>query len=387
MKIAFLTTQEVTGSTVVGRVLPLARELAKEHEVTVLVHKSSSTNPKTPLKTSDVDVQCLTFGRDPFIRTASGKRRLKGITLVGRLKLNAALAAVELFRIKPDVIVITKSLPESVLAAWFAKLIFLPKATFILDVDDFELTANELSSPLQRAAVHWAQRAGAHIAQHIVAATPFLQDYFMQLAPSKSVSMIPTGIHDAINVGLFTGPPTLLYIGSVSGSSGHRVDMLPDILEQVRRHVPDTVLVIAGGGDDQAKLKILFAERGLTDAVVWAGHFSLEDIPSLLSRVHVILDPIDSSITNRAKSSFRVMIAAAAAMPVVTSNIGIRSQLVPAESHSQFFADPSNPESYAEKAVKLLRAPLAPSARDALKQHGIRYTWKVLARQYIAILK
>ena len=166
MMITFVTTQTLAGSTVIGRVLPLARELAKDHEVHVLVHGKVPEN-------SDDQVHFHATGQDPFTRTSAGKKRLQGIALVLRLTWNAIQSALTLSSLKPDVIIITKSLPENVLGTWLAKLIAAPKKV-ILDVDDFELTANVTTSLIQRAAIHWAERTGAKLADQIVTATPFL---------------------------------------------------------------------------------------------------------------------------------------------------------------------------------------------------------------------
>lgn len=181
MTIAFVTTQTLQGSTVIGRVLPLAKELAKNHEVTILGHGDGPENWHNS-------------GQDPFRRTPAGKKRLSGLALVWRLKLNAFIAALKLIQLKPDVIIIVKSLPENVFAVRLATLFYNPKKT-ILDVDDFELTANALSSIWQRAAVHWAERAGARLADQIVTASPFLSDHFEQLTRGKKpITMIPTGL-------------------------------------------------------------------------------------------------------------------------------------------------------------------------------------------------
>lgn len=378
MKIAFLTTQTLTGSTVVGRVLPLAREMSKKHEIHILVHEGDQVQAGTLIQFHEV-------GKDPFIRTASGKKRLKGIALIGRLKLNAFQAAAQLFHIQPDVVIIEKSLPENVLAAWIAKIIFIPRARWILDVDDFELTSNKLSSPLQRAAIHWAQRAGAKIASQIVTVTPFLEDYFRQLAPHTPATLIPTGINLPNNSAAPPKQPTLLYAGSISLASGHRVDLLPAILKQVQKELPDTRLIMAGSGDDITKLKQMFTNGGLTDFVTWKGRYQPEDIRHLLDDSTVVIDPVDGSTTNRAKSSFRVAAAVAGGRPVVTSNIGIRAQLVPKALHDRFFADAANAGAYAEKIVVLLKTPLTQKEQDTLKQHAMRYTWDVLTKQYLIL--
>src|SRR3989344_631753 len=68
MRLAFITTQTPTGSTNIGRIFPLARELAQNHEVHVLVHRGQQ-KPVTE------NFKIHVTGRDPFARTATGKKR------------------------------------------------------------------------------------------------------------------------------------------------------------------------------------------------------------------------------------------------------------------------------------------------------------------------
>lgn len=378
-RIAFVTTQALEGSTVVGRVLPLASELAKNHEVHVLVHASSRSVP------GGLSVHVV--GRDPFERTEDGKKRLSGLRLIARLLLNVLRTFFTLLKIRPSVVVIVKSLPQNVLAVLLWRLLN-PKARIVLDVDDFELTANALSSILQRAAVHWAERQGARQAHAIIAASPFLQDHFEQLTSGKKrVGLIPTGIREDLRETVRTAAKSgtashLLYVGSISVASGHRVDLLPAILTAVRKERPETTLTIAGSGDDIALLKQEFQALKLETAVTWTGRFSLADIPLLLKDAPLLLDPIDGSIVSRAKSSFRVLLAAAAGLPIVTSNIGIRPQLLPEQFHSRFFAEAANIDSYAQRITALLTQPLTAEEARLLSDHAMQYTWKNLSKLY-----
>ncbi|PIT98560.1 MAG: hypothetical protein COT71_00075 [Candidatus Andersenbacteria bacterium CG10_big_fil_rev_8_21_14_0_10_54_11] len=404
MRLAIITPQSVIGSTNVGRIFPLAAELAKQHTVHVLVHKSTQPKP-------EVNFTVHLAGRDPFTKTDSGKKRLAGVTLVARLKVNIILTVWLLLRLNPDLIIISKSLPESVAAAWLYSLVNR-HVKFILDVDDFELTANNLTSLTQRAAVHWAERAGAKLADKIITATPFLSDHFEQLANDrKEIAMIPTGVADSgttagirpeiphtpkslprsegiqnpQQLNLQTGH-RILYLGSVSIASGHRIDLLPDILTAVRNSIPDAHLCIAGSGDDVKKIKAAFAARNLAAAVSWHGRFVSSEVPELLRLTNVVVDPVDMSITNRAKSSYRAALATAAGLPVVTSDIGIRPFLLPDELHRRCFADPADATSYAEKIINFLHQPLTADEQTRLRQHARTYTWSRLARTYGKLL-
>ncbi len=380
-RIAFLTTLQASASTVTGRVLPLAEELAKSHEVHVFVMEGTVPPPSS--------VHIHTAGKEPFTRTPQGKIRLRGLPLVGRMLVNAIAIGRAARAIKPDVIVMVKPLPQNVLATRLARL-GLPVGQagnspfIIVDNDDFELTANHLTSIWQRAIIHWSERSAARIGNAFTVATPFLLDIWQQLTASKKeVIVIPTGITYQGHVP--EGRPTLLYLGSISQSSGHRVDLLPDIASRVQAAFPDLAIHIAGSGDDQAALEKEFAAQNI-HYVTFSGRFNAEKVNEILTQRTILIDPIDGSITNRAKSSYRAMVAVAAGLPIVTSNIGIRSQVVPPAFHERFFAKPADTEDYAEKIRSLLATPLTPVEQAMLKSHSQQYTWHTLSTRFTKLI-
>jgi glycosyltransferase involved in cell wall biosynthesis len=380
MKIVFLTTQSSVQSTLVGRVVPLAKQfITMGHTTLLLVHREKDSKKKGQDSLEGVPVRIT--GVNPFSRSVGGKKRSKGFYLLWTMKINAWRAAWALVTERPDVIVLVKPLPENTLAAVLARP-FLWNTKIVLDVDDFELFANNLSSLMERAAIHASERVATAISSHIVVATPFLYDHIHQMvAGKKDITLIPTGL-DLIPSSLHDPLHAMAYIGSLSVSSGHRVDLLPEILSAVRKHVPDATLLLAGSGDDEAMVRKQFEALGVSDAVTYVGRFSLQDIPSILAKTDVLLDPIDSSIVSRAKSSFRTALALVAGVPVVTSNIGIRTELIPKELHKNLFALPQDAASYAERISALLTAPLSGADRVRMIDQSKKYTWKHLGKKY-----
>lgn len=378
MKLAFIATQSSTGSTVRGRIIPLAQELTShhKHDVHLLLHGTKTDIP---------DLKTHQIGEDPFQKTASGKIRLHGFSLFLRLLQNVFLAVKALLIIQPETIIIVKPLPENVLAVWLTTWFFRPKK-IVLDVDDFELTANVVTSLLQRAVIHLAQRVAVKLANSIVVATPFLADYETALvSDKKSVLLIPTGL--SFDVNLAQSPhPRIVYIGSLSQSSGHRVDLLPEIFFLVKKTVPNAQLVIIGDGDDKQKLSHDLQEKGVQADTIPTGPFELKNLAPLIFSSDVLVDPIDASVTNRAKSSFRVALALACGLPIVTSNVGIRAQLIPRQLHTMFFATPGDVNSYANKISALLQKPLTAEDQLLLKESAKQYTWEALAEKYNTLL-
>lgn len=378
MKISFATTQSGRGSTMIGRILPLAAELSEQHDVHVL-----GLNEILVPTTAKYKVRVV--GREPFLRTSKGKRRLGGFRLILNMLLTALRTAWTLYRLRPDVTIIVKTLPSNVLGVYLAK-IGLRRMKVVVDTDDFELTANTLTSLSQRAAIHWSERTAIKLSNGIVAASPFLADHMHQLSGlRKEARLIPTGFTGSYNWPVSTiSPqrPRLLYIGSISYSSGHRVDLLPAIVDQLVKLRGEVHVRIAGDGDDVMHLKSAFEDLGLGESVEWTGRFKASDLVSLVAGVDVIIDPIDSSVTQRAKSSFRVALALEAAIAVVTSNVGIRPYVLPSELHERFFADPEDVSSYVSVIMDLLVNPLSQSEQRLMQQAAVRNTWKHLAREY-----
>lgn len=376
MNIAFVTTQSPLQSTLIGRVSPLAKEFqSMGHTVTILGH-SEDGSPTEPGMTF------IVTGANPFSRTNTGKSRKRGIALIFAMKINALRAAWRLLILRPDVIIIVKPLPENTLAVFLAKL-FLWKTKIVLDTDDFELLANKLSSLTERAAIHGSERVAAKLASHVIVATPFLLDHMKQLTGGrKKVTLIPTGLNPPASGENSPSSSIILYIGSISSSSGHRVDLLPEILLLVRKEIPTASMNIAGSGDDEHLLQVAFRAKGLSEYVHWLGRFDANNASEIAYNSSVLVDPIDSSIENRAKSSFRAALALACGVPIVSSNIGIRTMLIPDSLHDRFFATPQDAASYAKHIIAILKNPLSETERSALLSRSREYTWQNLAKQY-----
>lgn len=378
MKILFATTQTLRGSTVLGRILPLAQELKKQHEIHLLVLEDKEV--QTP-----ADIHIRHVGQEPFTRTPHGKIRLSGLSLIWHQITAICRTAGTIWEIRPDVIVIVKPLPANTFGVWLGNLFHTPKK-IILDVDDFELTANHLSSIWQRAVVHASERTGASLANAITVASPFLEDHMRQLAQTTPVILLPTGLSLSVTNLQSEPQPRLAYIGSISTGSGHMVDMLPEILQTLHPAYPSLRLHMVGDGDDVEKLKGEFQNKGVAEQVVWHGRFSPATVTKHLTAHTILIDPINDAVVNRAKSSSRTTLALALSLPIVTSNIGIRSLMIPEDMHKRFFAAPGNAKEYSQRIEQILKQPLNSQEQDLLKTSSRRYTWDVLSKEFLNLL-
>lgn len=380
MKIAFVTAHSPQTSTITGRIQPLAAELKAQAEVTIYCMAQSSAPASEP------GLKFVYTGKEPFNRTQSGKQRLTGLSLVMRMLHNTWLTFRQLLADKPDIVIISKPLPQNTLACALARLFYTPRR-IVLDCDDYELQANVLTSLMQRAAIHASERLACHISGVLVAATPFLHDHLAYLTSNKkTVHLIPTG-HNLVIPSLPEGETQIVYAGSLSVSSGHRVDMLIDIMKAIVAAHPAVKLSVAGSGDDATMLKEMARQANLEHAIIWHGQFTASSLLALLNQHTILIDPVDSSIVARSKSSFRCMLALAAGLPVVTSNVGIRTSLIPRALQPRFFASPGDTGSYIQQIQNLLKQPLTSAEKNLLQNEAGKYLWSTLAASYRTILK
>lgn len=385
-RIACVCPLSPNASTVVGRLIPLTQAWQNKLGHTVQLFL---LQPRHAAQSPSANVTLT--GKEPFTRTKQGKIRLTGIPLIINMFLTALHTTIALTHFKPNIVIIAKPLPTNVFAVYLWSLItrFRSKPTrIILDVDDFELTANHLSSLLQRFAIHWSERTASQLADYIIVSSPFLQDHFQQLTNyHKPCEIIVTGLNvTSISQTQLTAIPEnrIAYLGSLSISSGHRVDLLPEILKQIKQQQPNIKLLLAGDGDDTASLIQQFNAKGLSNQLILHGRFKLSELSQLLTSTTILIDPIDSSIVNRAKSSFRCALATTLGLACVTSDIGVRSFLIPTNLHDRVFARPNDPKAYAKKIIELLNNPLTQTERNTLQQHANVFDWQLLANQYIS---
>jgi glycosyltransferase involved in cell wall biosynthesis len=108
-------------------------------------------------------------------------------------------------------------------------------------------------------------------------------------------------------------PIRLLSVGRLSAEKG--LDLLLRAVAELSRDHPQIELVIAGTGPEEAALRRLGAELGLTDKVRYAGYVS--DMPSLYAGADLV---VQSSLTEGLPNV--ILEAAYLGVPVVATDVG-----------------------------------------------------------------
>lgn len=138
----------------------------------------------------------------------------------------------------------------------------------------------------------------------------------------------------------------ILFLGEIGERKG--CFLMPDILEQIKRSCPDARLVMAGGGQI-TQAKKAFAEKGLSDSVIFPGWVEREKKQKLLKESEAFLFP-----TYYEGMPMAVLEAMSYGMGIVTTNVGgIPRLIIPGQTG--YLEAPGDIEKMAEDAVHLLQ--------------------------------
>ncbi len=390
MRVVFVAALPPERSSVIGRILPLGAAVqAANHSVEVL---SLSGNDRPPFArtTERLGVRVRLVG--PSLRATSTKTPSVHDTWyryrAGRNALTQALR-----NTRADVIILTKpQLQNAPPVLAYARRNGVP---LILDADDLEGAASRFP-PVVRWYAERLEKASARAAEIVTACSPFLVHYFQEQSPKTRVEFLPTGID------IPTVPPSrlrerlalpsdariILYVGSLSIASGHRVDLLLKAFTRLAdRTIGKTHLVIAGDGIDEGSLRRDAAQSVARDRIHFLGRFTPPEDTALARDVDLLVDPVDATPTNEAKSSHRTMLGLMIGTPIVTGNVGIRPSLVPPALHGECLYNPASEETLDRALIRGLE----PAFRENFRKHAAglseQWTWKVLGTSFVRIVE
>jgi glycosyltransferase involved in cell wall biosynthesis len=122
-------------------------------------------------------------------------------------------------------------------------------------------------------------------------------------------------------LGLKPGNKAIVYMGSFFYFSG-----LPEFIEQfAERAEPSMRLVLIGGGEQEAKLRRLVNEKGLSGQVIFTGFVSFQDLPKYLAAADIAINTMNQSLVSNAAFPNKVIQYMASGLPVVSTELdGLR---------------------------------------------------------------
>lgn len=380
LRVTFLATLPLNSSTIIGRTIPLAKELKKRGHLVNII-----TLGKIIDTTEDTSIPSVVAG--PTFRNNDGKPnvfKLLSRYFAAKKGLNVAVK-----KQGQDVIVLVKAHPQN-----FAAIKNLPTA-IVLDSDDDESHSSR-SNFVERT---WLKRINKNAAKKstlITACSPFLVEQYKKICPNKTIEFIPTAIPEAVATTpinlrrYFDLPPEsqiVLYLGSLAISSGHRVDQLLNAWNELSSSNLKLHLILAGDGIDTEKIRAQAKQLSNNNRIHFFGRFDSENSEDFARQANLLIDPIDKSIANQAKSSSRTMLSLKSGTPIITANVGIRKILLPTSIHHWALYEPDSQETL----VKCIKYGLTDEAKniftESTKNLWQQWTWEVIGAKFSSLLE
>jgi glycosyltransferase involved in cell wall biosynthesis len=288
-----------------------------------------------------------------------------------------------------------KPQPVNGLAALIAVRL-LRRRPFYVDCDDDEVRGNRLPAAWQRAVFGFWQWLLPRLAAGATVNTRHLAAELAR-AGVAPITVVPNGV----DVAGFRPPPpgqlaalraalglrgrrVVAYAGTLA-LQNHPVDLLLDAFARIADELPDTDLLLIGGGEDLPLLQARAAQRGLRDRLYFTGQVPHAAVPAFLALADLSVDPVRDDPVARARSPLKLFESMAIGVPVITGDVGDRAELLNGGSAGAL-VPPDDPAALADMIAQLLRdeprrAALAAAGRD----RAAAYDWDKLAERWAMI--
>ncbi|MDP8974475.1 MAG: glycosyltransferase [Actinomycetota bacterium] len=167
--------------------------------------------------------------------------------------------------------------------------------------------------------------------------------------------------------------PTVVYVGRMVARKG--VDTLVEAFALLPRRLDARLVIVggeSGGSSEATRLAALAEERGISERVCFAGSRPQEDLRHYYGAANVAV-----SVPHYEPFGMTPLEAMACAKPVVGSRVGgIKTSV--ADGETGYLVPPRDPETLAERVLRLLSDPalqfrLGSAARHRIEEH---YTWE-----------
>jgi glycosyltransferase involved in cell wall biosynthesis len=391
MRILFLLTQDLESPLGVGRIWPLANELAsKGHLVRIAaLHSSWEGLVQKHYIRNGVDIK---YVAPMHVRkTGIKKHYYSSLGLIGvALRASWALMRAALAK-EADLIVVCKPHPMNGLAGLVACR--LKGARLVVDCDDYEAEVNRFMAGWQRRVVAYFEQHLPQAAQVVTTNTQFMRDklvgwgclperiYYMSngVDPVRFTAPDPvavTALRDKLGL---QQKRVVAYLGSLSLTS-HSVDLLIEAFKMVHERLSTAALLIVGGGEDVEVLDQLARRLGIDQSVLFTGRVLPAEVPMYYALADITVDPVIDSEAARGRSPLKLFESWIMGVPFVTAPVGERVKLA-GEPPACMMTNPAGgAEALAEAILHVLNSP---DVAAALRQRGFErvedYTWDRLA--------
>jgi glycosyltransferase involved in cell wall biosynthesis len=284
----------------------------------------------------------------------------------------------------PDFLVFTALIPR------------LMGAAVLLDLHDLmpEFFVSRFGGRADGLAVHLVrlqERLSCRFANHVITVTqPWRDTLIKRGVPLEKCSVVMNVADSRIFTGPLTPRPSrdglhLMYHGTLTYRYG--VDLILQVLAQIRQRAPNVRLTIHGRGEFLSALQQMAEQLHLNDIVTFSTRLvPMEELPRLLAEADVGLAPYRNDIFTDGILPTKLMEYAALGLPCIAA----RTTAVETyfrDTMVEFFA-PGDMDGLARCILKLYdhREHLAELAQGC-ERFNRRYNWPQIRAEYLALVR
>jgi len=392
LKIAFVLTQSLESPDGIGRCGPLSRELVKlGHHVDIFaLHPDFTSLKDRVFEMEGVNVHYVApmhVRKQSHLKSYYSPLRLFSIVSQASWKLSQST-----LKSNADIIHVFKPHPMNSLAGVAAK--YLRAKQLYLDIDDYEAESGHFGNNWQKWFVANFEKRIPRLTKAVTTNTTFMRHKLNSWGiPQDRVYYLPNGVERS----RFLPPPkdksqyligkfglrskkVVTFIGSLSLPS-HPVDLLVDAFARVHSQIPNTILMLVGGGEAYQQIEQQVERMGLGDVVRFSGKVPPEEVSHYYYLAHVSVDPVQNDEVACSRLPLKLFESWACGIPFVSGDVGDRRMLL---SHplAGLLAKPGDPDSLATEIIRVLDNQ---ELSKSLKQYGLEriksYYWDVLVKK------
>ena len=197
----------------------------------------------------------------------------------------------------------------------------------------------------------------------ILALTPKLSEYVIKMgADKKKVELLLPGVdtkrfHPDVNnnelrseLGIADNDKVIVFIGTLADLTG--MDLFLMEFPKILKELPNTKLIIVGGGPLLKKLKSISNNLNLNDNVIFTDFQPYEFMPRYINLADVCINPFLINDTTRDIIPTKILQYLACAKPVLATPLPGMKAILPNEDYGVVYSDI---DEFAENTVKILK--------------------------------
>jgi glycosyltransferase involved in cell wall biosynthesis len=167
----------------------------------------------------------------------------------------------------------------------------------------------------------------------------------------------------------------------------HPVELLLQAFDIVHAEVPESVLLLVGGGEQFETLRVQAQSPGKSQPIRFTGRVSPSDIPAYYRLAEVVVDPVHDDAIARGRLPLKMLESWISEVPFVSANVGDRKTLL-GDPPAGLLARPGDAGDLARCIQSILvDGVLASELRKrGLKQARV-YSWRNVTQEIIYVME